>query len=153
MFVVVVAVNITMSRHKCSRDDCKPEHISGPKIKCCTCKNTCYLQCFGFRAGDKINGMDTVKYSSDNGSVFSTFMATMAFSCCGTMSSTEQKSGLKMPSAAQRGNSKSREFKQNECNETILSALAGINQALASIKAATDMNTGNCRNKIAINNN
>lgn len=137
--VVVVAVSITMT-HKCSRDNCKTEHINGPKIKCLKCKSTCYLQCFGFIAGEKINGMDTVKCWIQDGSVFSTFLSTMIFSCCGTMTSTEQKSGLKMPSAAQRGPSKSRESK-NECEETILNALADINKTLASIKTATDMNT------------
>lgn len=47
--------------HKCNREDCPRDHVNGPKVKCVKCKTTCFLRCFGFVEGPKIDGEDTVK--------------------------------------------------------------------------------------------
>lgn len=136
---VVVVIN-TMSQHKCSANGCPRAVINGPKIKCCKCENICYLQCYGFEAGAKVDGLETVKITS-NGSVFTTYLSTMAFSCCTqTLSPNEQKSALKLPSAS-RSSSKTRAQKPSESEQKIANELSSIKEMLTSLKNATDANT------------
>lgn len=35
--------------HICSRDDCKPNNVNGPKVNCFKCKKVCFLHCYGFQ--------------------------------------------------------------------------------------------------------
>lgn len=130
----------TMTRHKCNADDCPRAVQKGPKMKCCKCGTLCYLQCYGFEAGSKIDGLDTVKLTSE-GIVFTAFLSTMAFSCCTqTLSPAEQKAALKMPSAT-RSTSKSRATTSNENEQLIANELTSIKEMLTSLKNATEANT------------
>lgn len=134
--MVVVVVNTSMAPHKCG-DTCPNLAKKGPKIKCCKCKEVCYLQCHDFEAGESISGQDTVKLTTPNGVVISTFLSTMAFSCCANiMSPKEQKSALKMPSVA-RGTSKS---KPND-DQVYANELKGIKDTLTLLLNATNENT------------
>lgn len=129
-----------MSRHKCSADSCPRAVINGPKMKCCKCDALCYLQCYGFESGTKIDGQDTVKITFNNEVVLTTFLSTMAFSCCtSTLAPAEQKASLKMPSVT-RSASKSRS-KSNENEQLLANELSSIKEMLTSIKNATEANT------------
>lgn len=135
MFVVVVIM-----QHKCDKDKCPADSRNGPKIKCGKCGNVTFLLCFGFQAGKKIDGQDTVIMALTNGVVFTAFVSCMAFHCCSdTMSAQEQKFVLKMPSA--RSVSKTRTTKQTESETMIANELRSIKEMLTSIKSATDTNT------------
>lgn len=130
----------TMSRHKCDATKCPKKCISGPKIKCCKCDRLCYLQCYDFEAGTKIDGLETVKLSS-NGMVISTFISTLAFSCCtDTLSPAEQKVALKMPSTG-RSSSQGRPPKKSEGEQLFANEIETIKDMLTSIKEATAKNT------------
>lgn len=139
MWVVVVAVN-TMSPHKCS-DKCPSTAKNGPKINCLACKNVCFLHCFGFEAGAKIDGLETVKITIGNEIVFTTFVATMAFSCCtNSLSAKDHRAALKMPSVA-RNASQTRASKSNDNEQLLANKLNCIEDMLQSIKSATESNT------------
>lgn len=129
-----------MSRqHKCD-DKCPNSAKRGPKIKCCKCGTICYLQCFDFEVGAKIESQETVKMTV-NGVVFTTFLSTMAFSCCtNALTDKEQKSALKMPSVA-RNSSKTRSSNSNQNEQSYANELNIIKELLTSIKSATDSNT------------
>lgn len=125
--------------HKCG-EKCSASAKNGPKIKCCTCDNLCYLQCFDFESGGKIDGQDTVKITLATGAVFTTFLSTMGFSCCtNAMASKDQRKALKMPSSA-RSSSSSR-LKSSENEQIVTNELKAIKAMLTSIKSATDANT------------
>lgn len=135
--IVVVAVKMT---HKCDKDKCPSAHVKGPKMKCGKCGNVTYLQCFGFQAGKKIDGHDTVKMSLTNGVVFTTFIPCMAFHCCsGEMSDEEQKFVLKMPTV--RSTSKSRTTKPSESESMIVGELNCIKEMLKSVMKVSDAHT------------
>lgn len=134
MYHRTVVVVIIMT-HKCD-SKCKGK----VKVKCCKCGTVCHLQCFGFKAGEKIDGQDTILLSS-NGSIFTTFVSCMAFKCCSDeMEPTEQKFVLKMPTTS-RSTSKTRTTKPIESEQLLANELNGIKEMLASIKGATDANT------------
>lgn len=123
-----------MAPHKCN-DNCPVGARNGPKTKCVKCNAICYLQCFDFEAGGKVDSLDTVKITT-NGMVFATFLSTMAFVCCAdTMTAAEQRKGMKIPSA--RAPSKAR----SNDSEKVANELASIKEMLTSIKSATDANT------------
>lgn len=139
MWVVVVAVN-TMPPHKCS-DKCPSAAKNGPRINCLACKNVCFLQCFGFEAGAKVDSLETVKMTIGNEFVFTTFVATMAFSCCtNSLSAKDHRAALKMPSIA-RNASQSRASKSNDNEQLLANKLNTIEEMLKSIKSATESNT------------
>lgn len=126
-----------MTRHKCG-DHCPNSAKRGPKIKCCKCTNVCYLQCFDFEAGEKIDGQETVKLTVNN-VVMTSFISTMGFSCCtNALTPKEQKAALKMPSVA-RNSSKSRTSNDNE--QLVVNELSIMKELLSTIKKATDANT------------
>lgn len=79
--------------------------MSGPKTKCIKCDSICYLRCFGFEAGTKVEDQETIKYPLPNGTIFSAYLSCMAFSCCSDiMTANEQRSALKLPTAQMKGN-------------------------------------------------
>lgn len=122
--------------HKCSRDDCETVNVSGPKVNCLKCKNQCYLQCFGFEKGPTIDSNDTVKKVLADGTVVVMFMACMAFVCCDkTVSATDVRAGLKMPSKRDTSKAKS------TSNDTIAKEMKAMKELLLTIKTATDMNS------------
>lgn len=129
--------------HKCD-DQCPSAAKRGPKLKCCKCGNLCYLNCFDFEAGEKIDGQQTVKLSLNGRLVFSTFVSTMAFSCCSnTMTPSEQtnkKNGLKLPSV-QRSTSTTRAATKSNEEQLLANKLNSIEEMLISIKNATESNT------------
>lgn len=128
-----------MTRHKCNKDNCPAK---GPKIKCCTCKSLCHLQCFGFQAGENIDGLDTVKITLQNGAIFTSFVSCMAFSCCAEqMSSTEQKKALKLPTVSRSTSSTRSSSKSSENESSYASEFKEIKSMLQSIKNATKSNT------------
>lgn len=127
-----------MTRHKCS-DKCPSAARNGPKIKCCKCNTVCHLQCFDFEMGSKVDSQDTEKITT-NGFSFTTFLSTMAFSCCTeALSAAEQRAALKIPTVA-RSVSKSRS-KSNECDQLLTNELNTIKEMLKSIEIATTANT------------
>lgn len=129
-----------MTIHKCDKATCPPAHLNGPKIKCYKCGKVCYLQCFGFQPGAKINEQDTVKMAS-SGILFTTFISCMAFSCCSDqLTDDEQKFTLKLPSTA-RSQSRGRPSKQTENESMIANELSNIKGMLQMIKTATEANT------------
>lgn len=104
------------------------------------CENLCYLQCFDFKAGETIDGQETMKITLQNGTCFTSFVSCMAFSCCSDrMSSTEQKKALKLPQLT-RSTSKSRTSKPNESESIIANEFKELKQTLQSIKNATKSN-------------
>lgn len=132
-----------MTRHKCNRDNCPPNNITGPKIKCAKCKNLCFLQCFGFESGEKVDGQDTVKIKGPNESICTMFVSCMAFQCCSNvMTDTDQKKALKLPTVA-RSTSKNRSTSSlsNDNEQLLVNELTHIKQMLTSIQNATDENT------------
>lgn len=136
--IVVVAYNTMAPHHKCS-DKCPKDAKNGPKMKCCSCDNVCYLQCFGFEAGPKIDGLETVKATMNGSFVIATFLTTMALQCCSnTMTTSQQKTALKLPTTA-RSTSNTRS--KNESEQTVVKELHNIKEMLASLKNATDANT------------
>lgn len=126
-----------MTRHKCD-ERCPNSAKRGPKIKCCKCSTVCYLQCFDFEAGEKIDGHDTVKLTV-NDVVITTFVSTLGFACCtNILPPNDQKKALKMP-ASNRSASKSRSKSDSE--QSLANELSNIKDMLSSIKGATDSNT------------
>lgn len=83
-----------MTTHKCSRDMCLPTNVSGPKIRCITCQNQCFLKCFGLEIDESMNG---IKINLPNSTIW-VEIATSQFSCCVVnpapteLSTTQQKS-------------------------------------------------------------
>lgn len=83
-----------MATHKCSRDGCPTTNVNGPKIKCITCQNQCYLKCFGLEIDESMNG---IKINLPNSTMW-VEIATSQFSCCivnpapNEMSPTQQNS-------------------------------------------------------------
>lgn len=135
--VVIVVAVITMTRHKCD-DKCPNSARRGPKIKCCKCSTVCFLQCFDFEAGEKIDGQDTVKWTV-NDVVITTFVSTLGFACCtNILPPNDQKKALKMP-ASNRSASRSRSKSDSE--QSLANELGSIKEMLSSIKSATDTNT------------
>lgn len=128
-------------RHKCDREQCAPINVNGPKTKCAKCKNVCFLKCFGMDSAEKIDNNETMKIKASDGSIVYAFVAHLAFVCCNdTLSSTEQKSAMKIQST--RATSKTRQQKTTEMNEaTIAKELFDIKTALATIKNSTDANS------------
>lgn len=125
--------------HKCNRDDCPPNVIKGPKIKCSKCKNECYLKCFGFDKADKIDGNETLKISLSNGASAYVYLTQLSLVCCSdTVPVADQK--LFMPKMnKQRAQSKSRQT--NESTESkIRNELTTIKNMLNSIRNSTDTN-------------
>lgn len=110
-----------MSRHKCNRDDCHRRNVDGPKIKCAKCKNVCYLGCFNICPAEGKNDTEIVKISFVNGFVVYTPLSQLAFVCCDdSLPSTELKSAMKQ--ATKRSTSNTRQVKQNEKSEQLLSS-------------------------------
>lgn len=124
-----------MSRHKCNREDCPRDNTTGPKINCCKCKKMCYLKCYGFEKANVIDGNETVagEKSLADGTVVVMFLSCMAFCCCdGIVTSTEIRSGLKMPP--------SRSTSKANTND-IANEMKTMKQMLESIQLATEANT------------
>lgn len=126
--------------HKCDRDSCPTVNVNGPKTKCVKCLNPCFLKCFGFEKGEKVEGIETVKWKFGGGIVIA-FLPTLAFACCtDSFASIEPKTVLKMPTA--RATSKTRQQKLTETNDSVVvTELSKIKEMLSSIKQATDTNT------------
>lgn len=128
-------------RHKCNREDCLPNNINGPKVKCVKCNSQCYLKCFGFEIAEgknEKNEYETVKLNL-NGSAMYVFSSQIAFVCCDdSLSSTERKKVLKMPST--RSNSRTRQTLNDNNNELIVNELNNVKQLLSSIESKV---TGN----------
>lgn len=123
--------------HQCDRENCKPAFVDGPKMKCYTCGRMCFLGCYGLEAGTKVDGMDTVKWLSSNGGVFSTYLPFLIFSCCDTvMPADVQRKQLKIPSTVRSG-SKGRPTN----DQVMINELKTIKEMLTSIQSATSMNT------------
>lgn len=121
--------------HKCDRESCAPVNISGPKVNCAKCKNTCFLKCFGFEKGTTVDSIETVKKVMSDGTVVVMFLPCMAFVCCDkTVTASEVRSTLKMP--AKRDSSTSKKGDSLIANE-----INSIKELLLSIKDATDTNT------------
>lgn len=134
--IFVVAVTPKMS-HKCDRENCRPEYVNGPKIKCHKCGRICFLGCFGFEAGDQIDGQQTVKCRLLSGCMFTMLLSCMAFQCCDQiMVGAEQKKALKCP----KSTSNDSESRGNQ-SELFVNELKHIKEMLSSIKSATDSNT------------
>lgn len=128
-----------MTRHKCS-ESCTRAAQNGPKIKCCKCQTVCFLNCFGFEAGAKVDNLDTVKLSV-NGFVFTTYMSTLGFSCCtDVLTPTDQKKALKIP-AADRSSSRNRATSSKDDDKILVNELKSMKEMLSSIQHATDANT------------
>lgn len=129
-------------RPKCN-EQCPRSARDGPKINCTKCKTLCHLQCFDFESGETINGMETVKYTPPNGTVITTFVATLGFACCtNTMSASAQKAALKMPTV-ERGSSKGRQSKsiESDKNDALVTEMKLMKDLLMKIKDVTDANT------------
>lgn len=63
--------------HSCSREDCPPTNIAGPKIKCAECPKLCYLMCFGFSKHSE----DFLKITITNGAKIVIEISSLNFVC------------------------------------------------------------------------
>lgn len=124
-------------KHKCDRENCPPNNVSGPKSVCAKCKQLCFLKCFGFQQSEGVNDNETVKIKTTDGNIVYAYVAHIAFVCCDdSLSTSERKKAMKLPTT--RANSKTRQMKSNDSNETkdpgdqivISSILSSIKQSL-----------------------
>lgn len=98
----------------------------------------CYLRCFGFEEGPKIDGYDTVKKMIPNETSVYIFLSCMAFCCCSSsLIPTELKTALKIPST-NRSSLKSRQTKPSENESLLANEINNIKEILISIKNTTE---------------
>lgn len=133
--------------HQCNRDDCPTENVNGPKINCAKCKKVCFMKCFGVEKRENLENVEIVKIPLKNGGSMLAFLPYTAFVCCAdTLSNTEVKKIVKMPSV-NRSTSKTRATKSTEKKsetenasilEEIKSMVTEIKMQTSQIHTATD---------------
>lgn len=124
--------------HKCSRDDCPPNVIKGPKIKCSKCNNECFMKCFGLEKAEKIEGNETIKIALPNGAAAFVYLTQVAFVCCSDGVAAPEQKNFMPKMIKQRATSRSRQ--PNETTDKITSDISMIKTMLSSIRNATDKN-------------
>lgn len=120
-------------KHTCNRDDCPPQNVSGPKIRCIVCNKDLFLKCFA-EPGPKIDGCETMKVPLPKGGYLYSFVSHSAFSCCEEIPATTLKKHLKLPKPP-RSSSKSRPSSETADFNAVITELAAIKQI------ATEANT------------
>lgn len=145
-------VGTTMANHICNRDNCRPNLVNGPSIKCSRCNNVCFLKCYGIDK-DGIND-SVIKIGLPDGGMIRVEISQCQFQCCICSppiepKSTEPKSAeLKSQTNEQKSTTKGKNASStsrqplitnfSETNHKLMTDISEIKKVLSDLKISSD---------------
>lgn len=119
-----------MAEHNCTREDCKPANVNGPKVNCVKCNKICFLLCHGSMK----HGNDFVKFELPNDSKAIVSPSSLHWACqnCQTAGIVLTAKGPMISSNTSTPPSLSTKLSSNNKNDkTMINAINEIKEMIA----------------------